>query len=79
VLALAGCGGGSKTPAQRLADCLNEKDFLVGAAGGRVEGTSPAGVAFSVVVASGAIDDGGNPGGRRLALRERKSILACLH
>jgi hypothetical protein len=75
---LAGCGG-SKTPAERIADCLNAKTFLVGAAGGRVEGTSPDGVAFSIAVASGAIDDGGNPGGRRLSPGERRSIRACLH
>jgi hypothetical protein len=62
-----------------LADCLNAKHFLVGAAGGRVEGTSPAGIGFSVVAASGTIDDRGNPGGRRLTARERASIRACLH
>jgi hypothetical protein len=75
---LAGCGS-SKTRAQRLADCLNGDGFLVGAAGGRVEGTSPGGIAFSVVAASGAIDDRGNPGRRRLAARDRRSIQACLH
>jgi hypothetical protein len=58
---------------------LNAKQFLVGTAGGRVEGTSPAGVGFSVVVATGTIDDGGNPAGRRLSPRERRSIRACLH
>jgi len=78
VLALAACGG-TKTPAQRLADCLNGDGFLVGTARGRVEGTSPGGVAFSVVVASGVIDDRGNPGGRRLAARDRRSIRVCLH
>jgi hypothetical protein len=44
-----------------------------------VEGTSPAGIAFSAVVATGAIDDDDNPGGRRLPQRERRSIRACLH
>jgi hypothetical protein len=62
-----------------LADCLNAKHFLVGTAGGRVEGTSPAGIGFSVVVANGAIDDRGNPGGHRLSTGERASIRACLH
>jgi hypothetical protein len=75
---LAGCGGKPKTAAQRVADCLNAKDFLVGPAGGRVEGTSPRGVAFSVVVASGTIDDRGNPGKRRLSPTDRRSIEACL-
>jgi hypothetical protein len=79
LLALAGCGGGSKTPAERAADCLNAKSFLVEASDGRVEGTSPAGIAFSAAVASGGIDDRGNPGGRRLSHAERRSIEACLH
>ena len=76
---LAGCGGGAKTPAERLAGCLNDQNFLVGVAGGRVEGTSPDGIAFSIVAASGAIDDADNPGGRRLSAGERRSIRACLH
>jgi hypothetical protein len=75
---LAGCGH-SKTPAERLADCLNAKQFLVEAAGGLVEGTSPRGVGFSVTAASGAIDDRGNPGGRRLSAADRRAIKACLH
>jgi hypothetical protein len=76
---LAGCGGSSKTPAQRIADCLNAKSFLVEAADGRVDGTSRDGVAFTVAVASGRIDDHGNPGGRRLSPGERRSIQGCLH
>jgi hypothetical protein len=32
-----------------------------------------------MVAATGAIDDSGNPGGRRLSAGERKSIRACLH
>ena len=79
LLALAGCGGSSKTPAQRIADCLNGKSFLVEAADGRVEGTSPDGVAFTLAAASGRIDDHGNPGERRLSPGERTSIQACLH
>jgi hypothetical protein len=62
----------------RLADCLNGKGFLVQPATGRVVGTSPSGVGFAVSLA-GAIDDRGNPGGRRLAPVERRSIRACLH
>jgi hypothetical protein len=58
---------------------LNAKSFLVEASGGRVEGTSPAGIAFSLAVASGRIDDRGNPGGRRLSPAERRSVEACLH
>jgi hypothetical protein len=77
VLALAACGG-AKSPAQRLADCLNARSFLVQASGARVEGSSPGGINFSVSVA-GRIDDSGNPGGRRLAAVDRGSIRACLN
>jgi hypothetical protein len=77
VLVLAACGS-AKTPAQRLADCLNAHNFLVQASGARVDGSSPGGVSFSVSVA-GRIDDSGNPGGRRLAPSDRRSIRACLH
>jgi hypothetical protein len=45
---------------------------------GRVVGTSPSGVGFAVSV-GGAIDDGGNPRGRRLRPGERRSIRGCLH
>ena len=78
MLALAGCGGKAKAPLERIADCLNGKGFLVQGATGRVVGTSPAGVAFSVTPA-GRLDDRGNPGDRRLSPAERKSIRACLH
>ena len=77
VLALAGCGS-SKSPAQRLAGCLNAHSFLVQTSGSRVEGSSPGGINFSVSVA-GRIDDSGNPGGRRLSRLDRRSIGACLH
>jgi hypothetical protein len=77
MLALAACGG-AKSPAQRLADCLNAHSFLVQPSGGRVEGSSPGGINFSVS-AAGRIDDSGNPGGRRLARLDRRSIEACLH
>jgi hypothetical protein len=77
VLVLAGCGS-AKSPAQRLADCLNARSFLVQASGARVDGSSPGGVNFSVSVA-GKIDDSGNPGGRRLSRAERRSIRGCLH
>jgi hypothetical protein len=73
---LAGCGS-AKTPAERLADCLNAKGFLVQANGLRADGSSPSGVNFTVSVA-GPIDDSGNPGGRRLSAGERRSIRACL-
>jgi hypothetical protein len=78
VLALAACGGNEKTPAERVADCLNAEAFLVQADGARVEGTSPAGIAFSVAVRSGRIDDAGNPARRRLARRDRSAIERCL-
>ena len=78
MLALAGCGGKAKAPAERIADCLDGKGFLVQGATGRVVGTSPAGVAFSVSTV-GRIDDRGNPGGRRLSLAERRTIRGCLH
>lgn len=42
---LAGCGGGK--PAT-LADCLNDAGFLVTGSGAVVEGTTPAGVAFTL-------------------------------
>jgi len=77
VLVLAACGSAS-SPAQRLADCLNARSFLVQASGARVDGSSPGGVNFTVSV-TGRIDDSGNPGGRRLARIDRRSILACLH
>jgi hypothetical protein len=77
VLILAGCGS-AKTPAERIADCLNKRSFLVQASGTRIEGSSPGGVNFAVSVA-GRIDDSGNPGGRRLSRSDRRSIEACLH
>jgi hypothetical protein len=77
VLALAACGS-AKSPAERIADCLNAHSFLVQASGARVDGSSPGGVNFSVSV-SGRIDDTGNPGGRRLSRADRLSIRACLH
>jgi hypothetical protein len=77
VLALAGCGS-AKSPAQRVADCLNAHSFLVQASGTRVEGSSPGGINFSVSVA-GRIDDSGNPGGRRLAPVDHRSIRSCLN
>jgi hypothetical protein len=77
VLALAACGS-AKSPAQRIADCLNARSFLVQASAALVDGSSPGGVNFSVSV-SGRIDDSGNPGGRRLAPSDRRSIRACLH
>jgi hypothetical protein len=77
VLVLAACGSAS-SPAQRLADCLNARSFLVQASGARVDGSSPGGVNFTVS-AAGRIDDSGNPGGRRLSLVDRRSIKACLH
>jgi hypothetical protein len=76
VLIAAGCGG-SKSPAVRLADCLNGKGFLVQPATGKVVGTSPGGIAFSVTP-SGVIDDRGNPGGRRLPSGAREVIRGCL-
>jgi len=76
-LALGGCGG-AKSPAQRLADCLNARSFLVQASGARVEGSSPGGVNFAVSVA-GRIDDSGNPGARRLSRLDRRSVETCLH
>lgn len=78
VFALAGCGGKPASPVVRLADCLNGKSFLVQPATGRVVGTSPDGVAFTVST-RGVIDDRGNPGGRRLSAADRKTIRACLH
>jgi hypothetical protein len=77
VLVLAACGS-AKTPAERVANCLNAHSFLVQASGTRVEGSSPGGVNFAVT-AAGRIDDSGNPGGRRLSRLDRRSIEACLH
>ena len=77
MLALSACGS-AKSPAERLADCLNARSFLVQAADARVEGSSPGGVNFTVGV-GGRIDDSGNPGGRRLSRIDRRSIDACLH
>ena len=76
VLVLTACGA-AKSPAQRLADCLNARSFLVQANGARVEGSSPGGVNFTVS-ATGRIDDTGNPGRRRLAPADRRSIHSCL-
>ena len=77
VLALAACGG-TKSPAQRLADCLNARSFLVQANGGRVDGSSPGGINFTVSV-GGRIDDSGNPGARRLSKPARAAIRTCLN
>ena len=77
MLVVAACGS-AKSPAERLADCLNARSFLVQASGARVEGSSPGGVNFTVTVA-GRIDDSGNPGGRRLSRGDRRSIRACLN
>jgi hypothetical protein len=77
VLVLAACGA-AKTPAERIANCLNKRSFLVQASGSHVEGSSPGGVNFAVT-AAGRIDDSGNPGARRLSRLDRLSIEACLH
>jgi hypothetical protein len=45
VLALAACGGASRTT---VADCLNDAGFLVSGSGTEVRGTSPAGVGFTL-------------------------------
>jgi hypothetical protein len=76
-LAAAGCGG-PKTPAEKVAGCLNDDRFLVQADGGRVRGSSPGGIVFTVVVATRRIDDRTNPGGRRLSPAERGAINGCL-
>jgi hypothetical protein len=47
VALLAGCGGKSKAT---LGGCLNDDGFLVTSSGNKVEGTSPAGVAFTLTV-----------------------------
>ena len=76
-LAAAGCGG-SKTPAEKVAGCLNHQRFLVQADGGSVRGSSPGGIVFAVVVATGRIDDATNPGGRRLSATDRGAVNGCL-
>jgi len=76
-LAAAGCGS-TKTPAEKVAGCLNDDRFLVQASGGRVRGSSPGGIVFTVVVASGRIDDAANPGRRRLTAADRADIGRCL-
>ncbi|HEY3921405.1 MAG TPA: hypothetical protein VGL76_04765 [Gaiellaceae bacterium] len=78
MIALTACGG-AKTPAERVADCLNKKDFLVQPARLRVEGTAPDGIAFTLVARTGAIDDTGNPGKRKLSAGDRELIRSCLH
>ena len=77
MLALAACGS-TKSPAERIAACLNARSFLVQASGSRVEGSSPGGINFTLSV-SGLVNDAGNPGGRRLSRNDRRSIAACLH
>lgn len=47
VALLSGCGGKSKVT---VAGCLNNDGFLVTSSGAKVEGTSPAGVAFTLTV-----------------------------
>ena len=76
-IAAAGCGG-SKTPAEKVAGCLNDARFLVEAAGGSVSGSSPGGITFTVVVSTGRIDDRSNPGERRLTAADRAEIGRCL-
>ena len=76
-LAAAGCGS-SKTPAEKVAGCLNHDRFLVQADGGDVRGSSPGGIVFTVVVATGRIDDATNPDRRRLSAADRGAISTCL-
>ena len=78
VLLLAGCFS-AKTPAQRVAACLNKKGFLVQPNGLRVIGTAPDGIAFSVVALTGTIDDAGNPEKRKLTSHDHTLVRACLH
>ena len=78
VAGLAGCGGTAATAAERVAACLNDRGFLVRAAGAAVDGTSPGGVAFTVALATGAVDDTANPGRRRLAAADRAAVRDCL-
>jgi Na+-translocating ferredoxin:NAD+ oxidoreductase RnfG subunit len=51
VALIAGCGGKNKLT---VAGCLNDDGFLVTQSGAKVEGTSPAGVAFTLTVYASA-------------------------
>jgi hypothetical protein len=77
---LTGCGG-SQSPAESAADCLNDRGFLVEAGGGAVMGSSPSGVGFTLTIGADgtSIDDSGNPGNppRRLSRADRTAIEAC--
>jgi hypothetical protein len=82
--ALTGCGGGgssSLSPAQSLADCLNQQGYDVTASGDTVRGTSPGGVEFTATLRDEklTIDDSQNPGGPGTGIsdQERTSIEMC--
>jgi hypothetical protein len=82
VLALAGCGGGGgKSPAEKLAECLNDQGYSVTASGDTVIGSSPGGTDFKATIRDDklTIDDSGNPGGPGTGLsdNERTNIELC--
>src|SRR5262249_23206452 len=82
VLALAGCGGGGgKSPAEKLADCLNAQGYSVTVSGDTISGSSPGGTDFKATIRDDklTIDDSGNPGGPGTGLSddERTNIELC--
>jgi hypothetical protein len=87
LLALAGCGGGgSKTPAEAAANCLESHDFDAQPEGDtQVYGTSPTGITFTLTIGAKGftINDFENPpatlGGepQRLKPTERQIVRGC--
>ncbi len=83
-LAVAAAGCGSSKPvrsAAAVADCLNGENFLVSTHGNRVEGSTEAGVTFTLVVRSGrpsSVTTAGDPHGATLSIGAHAVVADCL-
>ena len=80
VLALSLVACGSK-PRPTLVGCLNDAGFLVSGTDGRVSGTTPRGVAFTLTLHSGrpVVDSRGNPSPKaRVTNAELRTIRGCI-
>jgi hypothetical protein len=84
VAALAVTGCGSSRPvrsAAAVADCLNGENYLVSVHGNRVEGSTEAGVTFTLVVRSGrpsSVTTAGDPHAATLSIGAHAVVADCL-
>jgi hypothetical protein len=82
VVLLTGCGGSARkqSAAVEMANCLNDRGFLVQAKHRTVEGTSPSGVGFTLTLRPGkapVVDASGNPSSAKLSPAERAALERC--